>query len=600
MEATSAAVGLFQACLHSYRVITQAMELGAEAVVWDVLMRIELTRFEVWGRMLGFLDEKTGKERPPNEAGQILDLAEILQIEAARDLVKDILASLKKSLDEFKEAAAKYHLNPRPTKRAPPGISSKRLQRFEVHVNQAWKSSKDLSMRLLLIVKDKEKIKDLLKNLTAFNNGLEKLLSVPQRGLSARALSSSVLGNYDDSTHLDILTLPSFIPGQTEGIHRPQNHRVLAATAQVKQLCRRPAQNRDETTLGKYKLDASSFDIPIVPRNPEAQILWPISVGQYRSEQTSSTPVLVEWRLPDPLAVASRIGSDELVLRRSMVVELLHETSKLNVTDYRVLDCFGWFLSSARTSEGGMRDIVGFASKLPTWADAGRKPISLHTLLTTSFEDEDPGSIPSLRARFQLAKNIAQTVYQLLCSRWLHRTLSSHQIIFFYDEETTELRMDLPYVIGLQYSRPDDQEDQESSRGGQPLSEGQLRDWGSLAIYLEPQLLGRRTRRYRRSDDVYSLGIILFEIAFWEPAEAYVVGSAIMKTARTELGAEVGPIYQRVVLSCLEGLQKSGPSEATGEDLTGYDGSYQGEDPEYGLESDVFWRVVRQLANCHV
>lgn len=36
------------------------MEMGADSVIWDIRMRIELTRFEVWGRTLGFFDEKTG------------------------------------------------------------------------------------------------------------------------------------------------------------------------------------------------------------------------------------------------------------------------------------------------------------------------------------------------------------------------------------------------------------------------------------------------------------------------------------------------------------------------------------------------------------
>lgn len=619
MDAVGSAVGLFQACLHAYRAVAQATEIGAESVIWDVLMRIELTRFEVWGRMLGFLDEKTGKEKSQDEIDKIIDLAEILQIEAARDLVKDILKSLKRSLEEFGDAAKKYRLKPDSLQAQPPADGKKR--RFEMYVKKVWKSSKDLSMHLLLIVQDKDMIENLLKDLTAFNDGLEKVLSVSQRALSARALPSKVLADYNDATQLDVFNEPDPALDKTNSLHAPPQHRFLAATARVKQICLRPRQ-QEESTFVSYELEEASFDIPSKSPSEDKDLLSSISIGQYTSDGESSTPVLIEWRSPEAQSRKSKISTEELVRRRSMVVRLLHETSKLAAADYRVLDCFGWFSSKGQASEGRKRDLIGFASKIPNWVDTARKPVSLHSLLTASFENQDPGTIPSLRTRFRLARDVAQVVYQLQCSRWLHRTLSSHRVLFFYDEQTGELKFDLPYLIGLQYSRPDDQ-DQDDTRKKrenalQNFSEGNPKDLGPLGLYLHPDLLYERSRRYRRSDDIHSLGVILFEIAFWEPAQAFIkpghegwnIGHArfgILKTVETELEAEVGPIYQQVVSSCIRGLRKSSSplefgfgEEDADEGLEEYDGSYRGEDPEYGLESEVLWRVVRELEKCRV
>ena len=60
METPNSALSIYNSCLHAYRAVSTAMEMGADSVIWDIRMRIELTRFEVWGRTLGFFDEKTG------------------------------------------------------------------------------------------------------------------------------------------------------------------------------------------------------------------------------------------------------------------------------------------------------------------------------------------------------------------------------------------------------------------------------------------------------------------------------------------------------------------------------------------------------------
>ena len=139
---------------------------------------------------------------------------------------------------------------------------------------------------------------------------------------------------------------------------------------------------------------------------------------------------------------------------------------------------------------------------------------------------------------------------------------------------------------------------------------------GPLDIYMHPELM-KRSRRYRRSDDVYSLGVILLEIALWEPATEYcgftsaypfatdetmMIASRAFKAAKKELAVEVGELYQSAVIACLEGLRSQEKSNMrdieTNEDA--YDGNYRDEDPEHGLECDLLWKVVRQLEKLRV
>ncbi len=91
---------------------------------------------------------------------------------------------------------------------------------------------------------------------------------------------------------------------------------------------------------------------------------------------------------------------------------------------------------------------------------------------------------------------------------------------------------------------------------------------------------------------MYSIGVMLLEIAFWEPAHVFQKEGqrhkdAEMKmhqAAEKELASEVGGLYRDAVVRCLKGLRhaESGPAKLpSGEaQRIEYDGTYRGEDSE--------------------
>jgi hypothetical protein len=105
---------------------------------------------------------------------------------------------------------------------------------------------------------------------------------------------------------------------------------------------------------------------------------------------------------------------------------------------------------------------------------------------------------------------------------WVHKSFSSHTILFFpepksVDDETTEtavlsnqISILAPYIVGFNYSRPD-QPNQFSEPAALPLE---------LQRYRHPEYKNRPMQYFHRAFDYYSLGIVLLEIGLWYPLSA--------------------------------------------------------------------------------
>lgn len=110
-----------------------------------------------------------------------------------------------------------------------------------------------------------------------------------------------------------------------------------------------------------------------------------------------------------------------------------------------------------------------------------------------------------LKSRVDLAKRLSACLLYLHATNWLHKGLRSESIPFL--GESNEDRTQ-PYISSFEYSRPDDIN---ATVTGAPDSP----EW---AMYCHPNYINRVTR-FRKTYDIYSLGIILIEIAYWKPAE---------------------------------------------------------------------------------
>jgi hypothetical protein len=139
----------------------------------------------------------------------------------------------------------------------------------------------------------------------------------------------------------------------------------------------------------------------------------------------------------------------------------------------------------------------------------------------------------------------------------LRQGLGRSTIVFVSSDREPDL--DTPTVTGFEYARPDlSDEETDKPRGSFEHN-----------LYRHPDVLGAHNPRSHKSHDIYSLGVILIEIALWQPVQDAVTETGIQVSSRMRIGKfrqalldpqlltnvemHAGQRYRRVVERCLLG-----------------------------------------------
>ncbi|KAL9072361.1 MAG: hypothetical protein Q9157_005132 [Trypethelium eluteriae] len=168
---------------------------------------------------------------------------------------------------------------------------------------------------------------------------------------------------------------------------------------------------------------------------------------------------------------------------------------------------------------------------------------------------------PSLTHRIALAHKLAQFLLYLHAVNWLHKALRSSNVLIF---PSSNLRLDMrsPFVTGFDNSR--------RSRYDEATTDVPRIGWMEAYRHPDTQLDGPNLP-YRKTFDIFSLGIVMIEIALWRPIVSIMgieetmdrsskatrtVRERWLKTEpdlRSRLQGEVGEKYADVVETCLKG-----------------------------------------------
>lgn len=177
-------------------------------------------------------------------------------------------------------------------------------------------------------------------------------------------------------------------------------------------------------------------------------------------------------------------------------------------------------------------------------------PVSLNELLA--------GSRPSLTKRVALAHALARCMMYLHSVNWLHKGFRSSNIVF---PSTSDSAPDLaaPMLAGFDYARPDFEEEVTEAPPAYTKHD----------IYRHPTTLGIDRERTVKSHDIYSLGVVMVEIAHWRKiddvlklTDSEAQATRAIRGARKMLLAEqhlkdvagsAGETYRDAVRICLAG-----------------------------------------------
>ena len=250
------------------------------------------------------------------------------------------------------------------------------------------------------------------------------------------------------------------------------------------------------------------------------------------ARSVAGRPVLVEWKRITQTTPGFR---PKVIKRLDNLARCLHAGEKSQRSYFHMMSCDGWF-------EDVDSSWLGIVYQLPPSVDYKQEPRSLAEIM------EDPGfHPPSLGIRFKLAYQLAMSLQEYHAINWLHKAFNSSNVLFFFDQRTGELRLDDPYVVGFGSSR---HRELHTTEGVDP----DTNDYASL--FQHPDYI---VEGFRAAYDVYSLGCIMLELAYWETLVSLKedfqkddqTGVEVLEEMASHLGPRVGEIYAGAVVWCL-------------------------------------------------
>ncbi|KAF2659852.1 kinase-like protein [Lophiostoma macrostomum CBS 122681] len=375
----------------------------------------------------------------------------------------------------------------------------------------------------------------LCHDLRKINDALFELLPTTTRSRASAYLDLRLLDS-DDLSSMASIEAPDVDPSITKR---------LGTLAYAKKFSEQISAKYD-ALLGEqeshftFKMKLEAKEIQIEKHFEEHELGWIVSEGE-----GSKTRVLVEWIRYD---LHWDRNEEEMIQRVATIATSLHEM-KSRVESLRILRCSHYFRSATDHAFGLVYDLPSGLEQEP--------PQSLHSIITATRK---AGSDQiSLEDRFSLASALATTLLDFHKATLVHKSISSHNIIFGSRGSPT-LRD--PYLIGFNYARP---LQPKAFSTGPPPSRNAL-------MYHHPDYRAQSVHNdqpFQMVFDYYSLGLVLLEIGIWDTVVSLKAKSQkelrkkVLGTWVPVLKHCMGTAYHDAVQACLRGgIAKDEPGES--------------------------------------
>ncbi|KAI9700872.1 MAG: hypothetical protein M1836_002242 [Candelina mexicana] len=593
---SSLIVQVFGGCVKGYELISNIQDMPENCQYLRVRLEIEQHRLLNWSQIAGLLDGD----------GEKLNSS----LKLNRPLLLGILTEIKTTLENFGKLNGKYE-DLRPMEEIYNGqndseanlsklsladstsskdtkevvISRKSHNRFSSENLHALKkkaydvvdAAPKVPRRLRWVTLDKDKFEALLKRLTELNGFMEGLMDDNMQ---------AALQEAQHQTHLEILQLNTkvedllqLVAAMTIPVGAQQQaivHGVPMSPTSV--IMARQEEKQSLASLAKFKAYHTSIETePSAEKSAmdstelsqkDFEILTTDNISDQRAEAIYKDPnggsqhVWIEW-LDYELTYNPKPGPKPIIIDRvKQLAALLGSADKPK--EFCAPHCLGYFDDSdaSNPDEGNTR--FGFVFSKPSNVPQSTTPTSLLSLFSCSPK-------PSLTKRIALARSVANSILYLHSVNWLHKGLRSHNIVFFVPSSPSSnpainnISPSYTYLSGFDYARPARSEEMTEK----PPENAEY------DVYRHPSTHGDSPRtNYKKTFDIYSLGIVLLEIAYWQPIDK-ILSIPDLRTARppvlhrireqlleegylSEVGGRMGDMYEEVVRACLEGPEAFG------------------------------------------
>ncbi|KAL6244857.1 hypothetical protein RBB50_008385 [Rhinocladiella similis] len=564
--AISLTADLFHFCVDGLRAISRAKSSNHSLIDFATRLDLEIARLVLWGRNAGL---EHGSLDP--------------SLEPVQPLLENIIGAMASSIQRADLLKATYGLglvedtagdSPSPQAQSSPSLSkldilsipqvSSSIQRTQLWSSKLKKQT-SLYKKAKWAVSDGEKAIGFVDVIQGYVDGLNKLLTESQKATldaETSALRIAILGTNWSRPVQMLSVIENATIGRYESLSLPARLSRLRLQMEMEEVA--PSLSEGGELLSE----------PLQIQYDRLR-----SLGMDRSvAMLDNMNVLIEWRN----LTAPEAGGERGKVRAKQAARLasIFQELKSQPTEYRVLDCVGHIDQRDHTPPR-----LGIVFKVPQLSPSGipqKQFHSLHEYLSCrDFEDFQP----SLGRRFELARKLTRGFLQFHQLGWLHKNIRSHNIIFFPENEAASIES--PFILGFAFSRP------REAGISDPVQVAQ-----ELELYQHPEYHGQVSEGYNLRYDIFSIGLLLFEIAKWRPLANYFTrlqrrdsevnvktfAAKLVESEREELEFRMGTSYTTAVIACLE--NQFGVERDDRHDLS--------------LKLAYFDKVVKPLALCRV
>lgn len=370
-------------------------------------------------------------------------------------------------------------------------------------------------------------MEQLIKKLKHWNESLDKMTSRLDQESSRRWLRIRL--STSDMTQLQRLERAATM------FDHPDIQRMACARSTIEQgIQHNDLADSSLQVASEFRLEMSQLKFQGIPHITD-QIR---ALATYRQEN-----VIIDWRCCQDDSWRTKNPATFRQRTANLTRILNGDLRPLNLS---ILHCVGYLDHNS--------NITGYAFRLPAGALSSQMPLTLCQLLTRVKSGND---IPDLGERFELAKALVSTVFEIHNIGWMHKNIQPKNILFWPKAGATdEMNISKPYLMGFDISRPDQPGEMSEKPPIRPEDD----------IYRHPDYKGENSKPFRPSFDIYSLGVILFEIALWrnigsptrrtsqsniDPDDPQYIEKVVMSGPVLELKRYTGTRYQNAVIACL-------------------------------------------------